>query len=231
MKRLVLTLAFGDQKELGNISIPLMEQYAKKTESDFYVITDCRNPSNPLYEKLRIREYLEKYDQVLCIDADCLVRPDTPNLFELVPSDSLAMYDEGSSIRISEIENRVASIYRIALAWGLVSPLPSAHLHYYNCGVILASKQHKLLFSPPIPEPYPDAKGPCGDQAFVNYMIQRNKPKMWHLPVCFNQMPFNMMRDYQDQSFIIHYANLGNTQSRYLHMQDDLAYWRQAGVL
>lgn len=75
-----------------------------------------------------IRSFLQEFDRILYVDPTVLLRFDCPNLFEVVPDDSIGMFEQGDL----EPERKKAE--------GLGS--------LYNPFVIVASKEHLEFFSP-----------------------------------------------------------------------------------
>lgn len=229
MPNLVLTQASGSFSVLRPIVYPNFKAYAKRVGADFESIEDCRRPDCPLLEKLRIGEYLGAYDRVLFLDGDLLVRPDCPNLFGLVPPGHYAAYDEGAACRVTfEIEARIDAVNGIARFFGLPAPQWPPKFSYLNSGVILVDRCHKPIFGQPCPEPVPNPTGHnvCAEQNYLNYMVMRHKAKVWHLPVCFNQMPWNNTTDHLDCSYIVHFAGMGTAESRVKPMAEAIRHWR-----
>ena len=91
---LILTIAVGDAyQRMSALTHPAIKKYAEKIGADFQCITesDC---STPHWAKFEIYNLLNKYERILYIDTDILVREDTPNLFEIVPQNELGMFNE-----------------------------------------------------------------------------------------------------------------------------------------
>lgn len=201
MRQLVLTLATGRYSEVGDFTYPSMKEYARRTNSDFYSITDNLYPKTPLFEKIRIHHFLNDYDQVLYLDVDMIIRKDCPNLFEMISENSFGAYNEGADIEDDGIGHRRELMAEVARAAGIPFEFSSQH-RYFNVGVMMVGKEHQCLFE----EPTKMIPAVMGEQSYINIMIEKKKPNLYHLPKCFNQMPFNRSRDYLESSYIVHCA-------------------------
>lgn len=197
---------------------PNFKSYADKIKADFIVIDDCRMSSHPVLEKLRVSDYLEDYDRIILMDADIVIRPDCPNLFDLIPEDRLGAYNEGGACPFDELRDiRLRVTAETGKFYSLEPPDWTAskeiwsNLPYYNSGLMVLSKQHKPIFhieegQRPLPVPLPHLI--CTEQGIINFRIWKHRPKMFHLPVCFNQMPWNSNRDSLMSSYIMHFAGM-----------------------
>jgi hypothetical protein len=127
MKNLaVITLAVDAHVELGEVSQPTMRSYAEKLGADFIVISSrVYKNLKPQYEKFQLRKHLDEYRRIFYIDADAVIRSDTPNIFDMVP--------EG---RLGAVVEKVDG-----------QPAP-----YINSGVMVIDQAHKFIFDPPFIE-------------------------------------------------------------------------------
>lgn len=81
------------------------------------------------YWKLKydfIQSALTEYDRILYVSAHVLIRHDCPNVFELVPGDSIGMFEQGDIDPDAKAALSLAS--------------------YYNSDVIVASREHSSFF-------------------------------------------------------------------------------------
>jgi lipopolysaccharide biosynthesis glycosyltransferase len=236
MKNLILTMAAGRYQEIKDLIYPRFGSYAFGCKAHFEVIEECKFPECPVLDKLRMAEYFDRYDRILFLDADILVRDDCPNLFDLVDEERVAAYDEGSTLwHLKDLIHRIHDVNNLSELWGL----PKADwpgvvkegeiLPFYNAGVMLLSKQHRCLLEAPALDPLPNPKGkvPCAEQCYLNWTIRKHKPKMHHLPVCFNQMPYNRTADYRFTSYMLHYAGFENFDARVEQMNRDNEFWKK----
>lgn len=238
MKKLVLTMAAGRYQEIKDIIYPLFEHYAAKCGADFASIEDIKHSECPVLDKLRLTDYFSDYDRLLFLDADILVRKDTPNLFDLVPVGKMACYDEGSTLMYPpDLQLRMHHVNLLVEQWGL-APVqwpttihPGEVLPYYNSGVILLDAEHEYLFQKPPVDPITKPKIPCGEQVWMNWGIRTYRPKMHHLPLCFNQMPYNRCRDYLRTCYMCHYAGYEFFDDRARDMRKEHAIWQSIGYI
>jgi hypothetical protein len=187
--RLLLSAAVGaNGKKWLEITRPLMETYAAKCGAAFEVITDG-DESYPLGEKWRIAEYLGRYDRVVFLDADVVVAPDTPDLFNLVPSTHVGVRDDwpwscvqsGTNVLRAWLDPEIRAIRKAANRPG---PLLST---VYNTGVLVLSSQHAGLFDPPkVPLP----KFHCTEQHWFNLNVMDQQPAVYELPWELHWHPF-----------------------------------------
>jgi lipopolysaccharide biosynthesis glycosyltransferase len=233
MKKLVMTMAAGRYQEIVDLIYPRFKAYAKKCDAEFISIEDCKYPNCPVVDKLRLIDYFQDFDRILFIDADILIRADAPSLFDLVHPDKVAAYDEGSTLwHLQDLISRISDVNKLAELWRLPkADWPSVVrkdeiLPYYNSGVVLLGKQHQCLWeSPPAPLKNPTGVVPCAEQCYFNWAIRQHKPAMHHLPVCFNQMPYNRAADYKESSYFIHYAGFEKFDERAAEMRRDAEVW------
>ena len=144
MKRLVLTIAIGDAwQSLAQVTHPLMQEYAKRVGADFGAITSPSGEAwGPHWEKLQLYNILgREYDRVIYLDTDCVLRPDCPDLFEIVPENTVGAFNEGLFMPRTEVMRQGIQRYvKGDLGWDG---------RYWNTGVMVLSRKHRHLFKPP----------------------------------------------------------------------------------
>ncbi len=227
-------MAAGNYEPIREIVYPLFEHYAKKCRADFHSIEDIENPQCPVLDKFRVCDFLKDYDRLLFLDGDILIRPDCPDLFKMVPSEWFAAYDEGSQLwSLDNLTERLSAIGKLASLWQLEQPIfPSTFqlgspVSYYNSGVFLMHKCHEYVWRKPEIDPLPLPNVPCAEQVYMNWALAQHKTKVYHLPVCFNQMPHNYWRDYQHSSYMLHYAGNLTIEERIAEMKKGLDVWSE----
>lgn len=114
MANVVATMVFGDEfrEEVASRTLPTVEAYAERVGAEFAVI------GNEQWAR-ELLELLEQYERVFYLDADCLVRDDCPDVFELVPDHCVGLFDERDYV--------------------------DADTHCYNTGVMVLSRCHTAL--------------------------------------------------------------------------------------
>lgn len=79
--RCVVTVATGSAfRDLLSVTGPMLQSYADKCEADLIVLNNITEVWWG-FEKFRTRHFIGQYDEVLFLDADCLVHPDCESLF------------------------------------------------------------------------------------------------------------------------------------------------------
>lgn len=81
-KRLVISLATEWHRSRLEYTEERMRLYAERCDADFHLIEDDAYPAFPMANKWRIVRLAEKYDEVLYVDSDVLIRRDAPSIFE-----------------------------------------------------------------------------------------------------------------------------------------------------
>lgn len=91
MRKTVFTLNVNDYSpEITAITYPFIEGYAKKIGADFHVIDKRKFPDWPVtYEKFQIYDLGRDNDWNIYIDSDALVHPDTFDITEVLPVDTV----------------------------------------------------------------------------------------------------------------------------------------------
>jgi ADP-heptose:LPS heptosyltransferase len=174
MKTLVLTKKTKNESEIEELTIPRIKDYAQKTNSDFQILEDFDEVSK-FWE---ISNLLGIYDRLLYISPFILIRPDAPNLFDIVPNDKLGIFNEGRYINRAT-EMKAAMIYyrqEIKKDWDS---------EYYNFDILLASKKNRLLFKKPNYEEVGLDLTP-----YINLMIHNNEISVFNLDFKFNRKEF-----------------------------------------
>lgn len=203
----IATRADQNIKGYTKYTIPIIEQYCEKWGATLEymngeppVMTDDNKPH---YRIMEVYDLLDKYDRVLCLDADMLILPACPNPFKEVPENKIGSIfeDVGSRARY-----RHQYIQDIQKAWGHIGWKKG----YTNAGIFLASKQHRDIFTA-FEGKYWTAWGSA--DLHLSYQARRLGFKFHELDFKWNHMsmftePWNNNAD-RFQSHIIHYAGRG----------------------
>lgn len=198
MKTALVTITIGDYyNKIAEITHPSLKAYADKVGADFIVWKDQGSHAYPHYRKLDIGKLLKEYDRVLYVDTDIMIRPDSPDLFKLVPANEIAMFNEGA------FAERAQNMIRYLISFNVD---PSRwNGRYYNSGVILVSKQHHLLFTQP-----PEEGDNFYEQTWLNLQLCLLQPKMHDLDYVYNFMTICAERTGEERhsAYFVHYAGL-----------------------
>ncbi len=89
MKKTIFTLNINDYSpEITNITYPFIDAYARKIGADLQIITTRKYPDYPIpYEKFQIYDLATDWN--IYIDSDALIHPDTFDVTELLPEDTV----------------------------------------------------------------------------------------------------------------------------------------------
>jgi alpha-N-acetylglucosamine transferase len=139
-----------------------ISRYAKNIEADFLVITNLTH-ATAHWEKFRIYDLLNRYERILYIDTDVLIKRDCPNLFDIVPKDMIGAFNEGQYF-------------------------DRKYKDYYNAGVMVIPKCRRNIFSKPESE-----QGNIYtffEQNFINDRIHLSGYPVYNLSHKFNKMDF-----------------------------------------
>lgn len=204
--RAVVTVAIGDEfGRLAALSHPLMGNYARRVGADF-ISLQGESPS-PYLAKFRLHDLFTVYERIIFIDTDAIVRPDCPDLFDVVAPEAFGAW------LASTLTSRFApAIIRIQQALGDLGWRDP----YFNSGVLITSRQHRAAF-----DPYIEYTDEYPDQTLLNYRVRKHGFRLQDIGFRLNHTPVaNQVAD-RFASHIIHYAGCG--QQREAMMREDLA--------
>ncbi len=215
-RRCIFTVAIGrDSKWLFNITHSFMRDYAKKCGADFVVVDDNwrANNEHPCLLKQAVNSFWYRYDRVLYVDSDILIKPDSPNIFEEVPVGFLGVFDEFSYSNILMKERKSGYILKYVEKHNEMYPndciiLPdSTQDGFYNMGVFLCSKDTNP--HQPVGNKIMRLEvSPHYDQVFCNVQIKKNKIPIKSLSSKWNRFRSLIhSKDDFGSSYFIHYVS------------------------
>jgi hypothetical protein len=210
MKQIVITLNI--KSHIHDLTLNRIENYSTKIGCDFKLLDLSEDTSDYFLEFDKI---LQKYDRILYISPFILIRPDTPNLFDVVPSDNLGMFNEGRYISREIYMQNV-------IALGNEKLLKDWTGKYYNFDVIVLSKQHRGLFTKPKIETSSDIT------SALNLRIHNTEIKVFELPYIYNRMEFldSQIGISRLDSYFINYTNAPQEIIRNL-VEKDIKQWEE----
>jgi len=201
MKTAILTIVNGEKYEkIWSKTRPFFENYADKIGADLVVLSDADNMPSPHWIKFAIYEFLKKdYDRVAFIDADILIRPDAPSLFDIVSEDKFGIFNEG------RFTPRALCLYEVKSVYGIDLPNWN-NQDYYNTGVMVVSRKHRHVFSPV--KNLKPLRNSFGEQTYLNYRLFDLGIEVQELEYKFNSMSImNRLTGLTRlDSYFIHYA-------------------------
>jgi lipopolysaccharide biosynthesis glycosyltransferase len=217
-------------------SIKSLEKYCEKFNLDLIIMDKPKyNFSGKakyqylILEKFQAYDYLkEKYDRLLKIDTDILITNNCPNIFEIVPRDSIGVvYEDIGSRKF----RRKKEIIELQKAFGFIN----WKTNYFNAGMMVMSKEHneanflnkEIINSI---KNYPLDHG-VREQNILNWKVKKLEYKIHALDYRYNHMFMfdelnftnlklgSIFKNKRKNSFIIHYA--GNKKKRLETMNKD----------
>ena len=222
MNKAIVTIVVGDHTNaIFAETKPYIEVYADKVGADLIVLEKFEGGDlpSPHWMKLAIHEFLHKdYFRLIYMDADILIRPDTPDLFEMVKEDELGIFNEGTFVP------RAIALHEVKVR--MKNPLEGWDgLTYYNTGVMVISRPHRWIFKPP--ERIPKFQYAFAEQTYLNYKIISGKAKVKELPYQFNRM--GIMNKWLGvsrlDSYFVHYAGEYDTKKVVNTIKKDKERW------
>lgn len=207
MKKAIVTRSDDNIEEIKDISHPIIAHFAKKWKADFIELSENINTGDELakrhYRILELKDVLDDYDRVLCIDSDVIISPKCMNLFSLVPEGKIGSIYEDKGSRKIDRQLRIAKAQK---KWGNVG----WYSGYINTGVFVVSKHHQDIFDYIDGELWNDLGY---DDVHLGYQIHRKGYEIEELHFRYNHMtmfsePWND-RAHRFNSFIVHYAGRG----------------------
>ena len=237
MKNAVVVIAIGISK-LIKTNLISFETYCKNTNSDLVIIdkpvynitsTFNNKKAYPImgkynyhkFEKNQIYQIFDDYDRILRLDADVVINPNTPNLFNFDDRYIYAVREDVNSVRAQ----RQTQISRIKKDLGDIT---GWNEHYFNGGVILASKRHKEAFN--ILDVNFDLNlGLLKEQNVFNWKVRKLNLDVVDLGPNFNYFngidPDNFYTDsIRRKAYIIHHTTQGIDQKIKL-LRKDMNYF------
>ena len=99
--RAIVTVANGTKfVEILKLTRPYMQAYADRCNADLIDLDNDTEDWGPM-EKFRVWHFAKEYDEVLFVDADCLIKPNAPNIFEQY-TETICAHDDWSRLYKTE---------------------------------------------------------------------------------------------------------------------------------
>lgn len=198
-KNIVFIVNLEEKKKVGrntpyHFSVKSWDTWCKNNNAELFILTERIYPEdfmNANWHKIFALNLLEAndidYDQVLIVDADTIIHPDAPNVFELTEHKFCAVHNYGSYEWVCRsIEN-----YKKHLFPNVNVPV----FDYFNSGMIICNKSHKDFYNKLI-EFYlenqenlcilQDTYGVGTDQPVLNFMVVQENIDYKKLPYEWN---------------------------------------------
>ena len=221
MKKALVTIARGEKYEkIWQRVEPFFLDYADKCDAELIVLkgVDGLDYPSPHWIKFSVYELLREFDRIAFIDADIIIRPDTPSLFDVVPEDKFGIFNEGEYTPRSMCIHEVRKVFAVDIKnWN--------GSDYYNTGVMVMSKCHRYLFK--ITEEIKPLRNAFGEQTYINMKLMANNVKIFPLHFKFNRMSImdRITGMTRLDSYLVHYA--GDGDKLFEKMDRDIEQWKK----
>jgi lipopolysaccharide biosynthesis glycosyltransferase len=207
MKTAIVTISIGDSyQNIGRLTHPWMYKYANRIGSEFIVLSNSTR-TIAHYEKFRIYDLLKRFDRIIYLDVDVLVRDNCPNLFEIVPETNFGIYDEGLMANSEERKIHKSVIEEARRIYEIYFNVVLSN-SFYNTGVMVISKEHNEIFK----QPEREIQMRYSEQPLINLRLMHMGIAIKDIGYKFNRMPYidDDLKESRLDSHIIHYAGLTN---------------------
>ena len=210
MRLLMVTRADESVSAYTKYTHPILRRYAEKWGAQFKILDDPLK-GDQCWRILKIYDIFEEYDRVFHIDSDVVINKDCPNMFDLVPYDTIGLVfeDKGSRLR-----SRRLRIMQIKQKLGGNNFRWTSG--YFNMGVFLVSKIYRDMFKKIDGQTWEMDDGL--EQTQMNYQMMKLKCKYVDLGYKFNHMSMFSEswhgKRSRFNSHIIHYAGGGKFQDK-----------------
>lgn len=203
MKKLVATVSDEQVSGYNIYTLPIIKEYASQCGADFINLTNPYEGGKGWwnYRTMKFYDLLDEYDSIFYMDSDAIITKNCPNIFEVVPDDTIGVVFEDKGSRQPERRNR---IQRINEFYGPVNWSTG----FMNGGIYIVHKCHKNIF-----KKTDKLWGyPGFDSGHISYHIAKYKLKHIDLGYSWNHMtmfsePWCGANRFD--SYIIHYAGNG----------------------
>lgn len=168
-KAIVCIINGKEGRDLYEVSGLRLKTYANRIGVDFIPIFWEGNPSWPMSAKYAIYRSLEHYNRIAYFDLDIIVDENTVNIFECCEDSKIGLLDE---FPMHQLRKDTDGVIKECLRLATTLNLPNHPLTaYYNCGVMVLSKQHISLLYPPH-TPIPPLH--CAEQHLFNLRLRES---------------------------------------------------------
>lgn len=196
-KYAVVTVSIGKlYTDIAKMTHPTIKAYADKICADFIVIDEVDTKYlSQKWMKFKLKEILSEYDRIIYMDTDIIVRPDTPNLFDIVPVGKFSAFNEGRYASRGQYLMESRFVYNEEIKF--------EDTNFYNTGVFVCDSCHRRIFR--IPK---NATESADEQSYLNLRLINDKIDMHELTFKFNRMSLmdKIIGKTRWDAFVIHYA-------------------------
>ena len=158
-------------------SAALQAAYAQRCRTDLILKTSKTISDTPWAssQRMEMEKLFDTYDRILYVDADVLIKPDAPNIFEAINDSYIHMLPENSYNK-NYIEKEVIPYIQ------QVKPSYKAS-KYYNAGVMLLNREHRKAIEFVHDEYFESFRF---EQDYINYRIDKFNMQVIDLSIKWN---------------------------------------------
>lgn len=211
----LVTVSIGDNYlPISKLTHPTFKAYTEKIGADFVVLDkQIISRTTPQWEKFRIFNLLNRYQRIIYLDTDLIIRDDCPNLFDIVSEDKIGLFNEAPFTDRKGLVQSMADYLHKKIEY---------NGKYYNTGVMILSRKHKFLFDKPENE-----INNFYEQTYLNMRLIEEQIEIHSLDYKFNRMPCidNYIGISRLDAYIVHYAGCPTLELMQDLIKKDLANW------
>ena len=203
--RCIVSVATGyEMIAIAKMTWPTMQAYADRVGADFIGLDNQTEDWWGL-EKFRTGQFASQYDETLFLDADCVVRGETPNIFD----------EHQESICIHDDWNKLGNVEWLSVERKTVSEKSGVAIkdtqRCLNSGVVLSRRDAGDLCLRPARD---IGKTHCAEQLYVDHQIQKAQEigrsfrlldSRWNWQWWFKDFAEGL-----EKAYIVHFANARN---------------------
>lgn len=222
---LVCTIVSGEEaSSIAQYSVPLMKAYALRIGAEFLILEKTFRTleyGQEFYEKLQAGDLLSSFERVLYVDADIIILPGAPDLFQATSDEHFGVTVVGSAL--TSIQNEIDSLLKV-FNYAIDPQL------YFNAGVFLVSRKQQRIFTETLNDVKEWASAiqngkvrALHDQSILNYLVQKHQ-----IPISDLGKNFNRTRAFGNfhqrfRSYFIHYAGMSGQRTRLMKLDSRIA--------
>lgn len=221
-KNLVFTMCVGaDHYAYGRYTLPEIERYAKKVNADYLCLMEVSEKyAAPHWGKYEIYDLLTTYERVMWVDVDCLIRPDCPDVFGLVPPDKFGIVDKKPFFDPAKRDFR-----HISIPEDNIFHFIKEHGFWYSTGLMIVPRRYRWVFAEPAN--YPTNHYFLRDQDQINRTIAAGGIDVFDLGFRFDHTPVIDKEIDRFNSWIIHYGGIRAEPLSYMILGEKVRHYER----
>jgi len=226
MKKLLITRADDRVKQVTDLTHPMIKRYADMCGAEFMILDGNETPPMNHYRILKCYDLLKKYDRILHLDSDILIKKDCHDIFKYVDETKIGTIfeDKGSREKYRRSLIKLIQDKRDNIGWVE---------GYINTGVFIVSKCHREIFNVDKDNLWMDFGQ---DDVELGYNINKIGFEIQELSWKFNCMSMHSEPELGKHRFdasILHYAGGGwyRYMTQHRQIEQDKILLKRFGML